>query len=325
MRTGRDLIEATRPFVPEFLARSWWHLLSTTAILLACMLAAAQPIAWPLRLALAVAAGLVSVREFILYHDYMHGALLRGSRLARVILYPFGIFVMTPPRVWRETHNYHHNHTAQLVGSNIGSFATMTTQQWREATPAQRRHYKLVRHPLTVLFAYFTVFMLEMLLLSFLRSPRKRWDSLVALLANWAATALIIAKLGFATFVFAYFLPLFIATATGAYLFYAQHNFDGLHIQRREEWSYARAAIESSSYMETGPLMAWFTGNIGYHHVHHLNPTIPFYRLPEAMAGIPELQSAGKTRLTASEIAANFRLKLWDFVKGRMVGFPPAA
>lgn len=325
MRTGRDLIEATHEFMPESRLRSWWYLLSTTAILLALMFAAAQPIFWPLRLALALAAGLCCVREFILYHDYMHGALLRGSRLARVLLYPFGIFVMTPPKVWRETHNYHHNHTAQLVGSNIGSFATMTTQQWREATPAQRRHYKLVRHPLTVLFAYFTVFMMEMLLMSFLRAPRKRWDSLVALLANWAATAFLIVNFGVAVFFFAYFLPLFVATATGAYLFYAQHNFDGLQIQRREEWAYDRAALRSSSYMETGPLLSWFTGNIGYHHVHHLNPTIPFYRLPEAMARIPELHCAGKTRLTPSEIAANFRLKLWDCERGRMVGFPPVA
>jgi omega-6 fatty acid desaturase (delta-12 desaturase) len=322
LRTGRDLIEATRPFVPEWRLRSWWHVLSTTALLLACLAAVWQPLFWPLRLALSCVAGLLVVREFILYHDFLHGALLRGSRLARVVLYPFGIYVMTPPRVWRETHNYHHNHTAQLVGSNIGSFATMTTQQWKEATPAQRRHYRLVRHPLTVLFAYFTVFMMEMCLMSFLRAPRKRWDSLLALLANWAATAFILAKFGAAVFFFGYFLPLFIATASGAYLFYAQHNFDGLHIQRREEWAFDRAALESSSYMETGPLLAWFTGNIGYHHVHHLNPTIPFYRLPEAMAGIPELQNPGVTRLTPAEIAANFRLKLWDCGQRRMVGFP---
>jgi omega-6 fatty acid desaturase (delta-12 desaturase) len=324
LRAGRDLIEATKPFSPESSARSWWCLLSTTAVMLACYAALWQPLYWPLRLALAAVAGLVTVREFILYHDFMHGAILRGSRLARIILYPFGIFVMTPPNVWRETHNYHHAHTAKLVGSNIGSFATMTTQQWAQATEAERRHYKLVRHPMTVLFAYFTAFMLDMCLMSFLRSPRKRWDSLVGLLANWAATALILWKFGPAVFFFGYFLPLFIATATGAYLFYAQHNFDGLIILWRVEWAYDRAALHSSSYMETGPVLAWLTGNIGYHHVHHLNPTIPFYRLPEAMAGIPELQNPGITRLTPAEIAANFRLKLWDPEQGKMVGFPQA-
>ncbi len=322
MREGRELIEATRPFAPEDGLRSWWSVLSTTAVLVAAIAALTRPLFWPLRIVLAVVAGLVIVREFVLYHDFMHGALLRGSRLGRIILYPFAILVMTPPRVWRETHNYHHAHTAQLVGSNIGSFATMTLAQWREATPAQRRHYRLVRHPLTVVFAYFTAFMLDMCLMSFVRSPRKRWDSLVALLVNWAATALIVWKFGIAVFFFAYFLPLFVACATGAYLFYAQHNFEGLQIQRREEWSYDRAALRSSSFMPTGPVMAWFTGNIGYHHVHHLNPTIPFYRLPEAMAAIPELQEAAVTRLSAKDIVANFQMKLWDPDQRRMVAFP---
>ena len=324
MRACRDLIEATKPFMPESRLRSWWYLLSTTSVMVGLYALAWQPWLWPLRAVIAVLAGLVTVREFILYHDYMHGALLRGSRLARVILYPLGLFVMTPPRVWKETHNYHHNHTAQLVGSNIGSFATMTLGQWAQATEAERRHYRLVRHPLTVLFAYFTAFMLDMCLMSFVRSPRKRWDSLLALLVNWALTGLILWKFGAAVFVFGYFLPLFVATATGAYLFYAQHNFDGLHIQRREEWAYDRAALYSSSYMPTGRIMGWLTGNIGYHHVHHLNPTIPFYRLPEAMAAIPEFQCAGVTRLTAADILSNFKMKLWDPDQQKMVGFPGA-
>lgn len=322
MRAGRDLIEATRQFAPESRFRSWWLLLSTTALMIGGCALSWQPLFWPLRLAVAVLTGFVIVREFIFFHDFMHGAILRGSRVARFVLYPFGIWVMTPPRVWKETHNYHHAHTAQLVGSNIGSYATMTVAQWAQATPAERFHYKLVRHPLTVLFAYFTAFMLDMCLMSFLRSPKKRWDSLVALLVNWAATGLIIWKFGFGTFFFGYFLPLFVATAVGAYLFYAQHNFEGLQIQRREEWSYDRAALQSSSYMHTGPVLRWLTGNIGYHHVHHLNPTIPFYRLPEAMAAVPELQQPAVTRLTPADIAANFRMKLWDPDQQKMVGFP---
>lgn len=322
MRTCRELIEATRPFAVESPLRSWWHVLGTTAVLLGLFALLWQPLFWPVRLALSVFTGFVIVREFVLYHDYMHGALLRGSALGRIIFYPFAILVMTPPRVWRETHNYHHAHNAQLVGSNIGSYATMTVAQWRRATPAQRAYYRMVRHPMTVLCAYFPAFMLDMCLLSFLRSPRKRWDSLLALAVNWAATAIIVWKFGAATFFFAYFLPLFVATATGAYLFYAQHNFEGLRIQPREQWAYDKAALQSSSYMPGGPLMRWLTANIGYHHVHHLNPTIPFYRLPETMAAIPELQGAAETRLTLAEMARNFRLKLWDPEQQKMVGYP---
>ena len=166
--------------------------------------------------------------------------------------------------------------------------------------------------------------MLSLPIASSVRSPRKRWDSLVALLVNWALTAFLIGRFGFATWMFVHFLPLFVAYAVGGYLFYVQHNFDGLHIQPREDWCYVRAALESSSYMETGRVMGWFTGNIGYHHVHHLNPTIPFYRLPEAMRGIPELQNPGRTSLSPRQIARSFALKLWDPAQGRMVGYPEA-
>jgi omega-6 fatty acid desaturase (delta-12 desaturase) len=322
VRQGRDLIESTRAFMTESPARSWWAVLSTAGLLIAALAALSQPLFWPLRLTLSVATGLLVVRQFVLFHDYMHGALLRGSKVARVIFYPFAIHAMTPPKVWRETHNYHHAHTAQLVGSSIGSFATMTTQQWQEATPAARARYKLIRHPLTVLCAYFTIFMFDMCLMSFLRSPRKRWDSAVALLFNWGMTALLLWKFGVAVFFFAYFLPLFTATAVGAYLFYAQHNFEGLVIQKRESWCYDRAALLSSSFMELGPVLTYLTANIGYHHVHHLNPCIPFYRLPEVMAAVPELQDPKRVRLTAPVIAQSFDLKLWDPQLNRMVGYP---
>jgi omega-6 fatty acid desaturase (delta-12 desaturase) len=324
VRQGRDLIESTRAFMTESPARSWWAVLSTAGLLTLSFAALWQPLFWPLRLALSVATGLVIVRQFVLFHDYMHGSLLRGSRVARCILYPFAIHAMTPPRVWRETHNYHHAHTAKLVGSSIGSFATMTIQQWQEATPSARARYKLIRHPLTVLFAYFTIFMFDMCLMSFVRSPRKRWDSLLALLFNWGMTAFLLVKFGPAVFFFVYFLPLFTACAVGAYLFYAQHNFDGLVIQGRESWCYDRAALLSSSFMELGPVLTYLTANIGYHHVHHLNPCIPFYRLPEAMAAVPELQSPSRVRLTPPAIAQSFCLKLWDPQLGRMVGYPEA-
>ena len=105
----------------------------------------------------------------------------------------------------------------------------------------------------------------------------------------------------------------------GAYLFYAQHNFPNVKFKNNVEWSYAHAALESSSYMAMNPFLNWVTANIGYHHVHHLNARIPFYRLPEAMASIPELQQANVTTLKPSEIIRCLRLKLWDPEQNRMI------
>jgi len=182
--------------------------------------------------------------------------------------------------------------------------------------------YRVARHPLTILMAWLSVFLWGMCLSSFKRSPRKHWDSLVAVLLHVALIAVIGHFAGLSTLIFAYLVPLNIAFVAGAYLFYAQHNFEGMTIQPRTGWSYTRAALESSSFMRLNPLMEWFTGSIGYHHVHHLNAAIPFYRLEEAMKAIPELQTPGVTNLTPTEIARCFKLKLWDPDSGRMVGYP---
>lgn len=321
MREGKELIDATRPFTKESRARSWYELLVTLAVLSATTAVAAIAPWWPVRLVAAVVSGLVIVRGFIIYHDYMHGALLRKSPLARAIMYAYGVLVLTPPRVWRETHNYHHAHNAKIVGSHVGSYPVVTVEMWKKLEPGQRVMYRIARHPLTVMLGYGGIFLYGMCASSFLRRPAKNWDSALALVVHFGIFAVVWWAFGFATLFFVFLLPLMVACAMGAYLFYAQHNFEGVHLQPRHEWSYTRAALESSSYMEMGPVMEWFTGNIGYHHVHHLNPTIPFYRLPEAMADIPELQTAKVTSLRPRDVAACFRLKLWDPEAGRMVGY----
>lgn len=325
-RSGKELIDATRPFAEEDRARSWFHVAETFGALgLFLAMAVAPPTTAamiPLKLLGALLAGLTLVRGFIIFHDVMHGAMLRSSKLAKALIGLYGCYLMTPPHTWKQTHNYHHAHTAQIVGSHVGSFMLLTTDMYERATPQQRRMYRLSRHPLTILFGYFTIFVYGFLISSFLRNPKKNWGSLTTLLGHIAAVALIATLGSWSAVLFGYFLPLFVALAAGGYLFYAQHNFPDMHIEPRETWSYTGAALESSSYMEFGPVMAWFTGNIGYHHVHHLNPTIPFYRLPEAMAGIPELRNPHTTHLTPRGIAECFRLKLWDSRAGQMVGFP---
>ena len=110
-----------------------------------------------------------------------------------------------------------------------------------------------------------------------------------------------------------------ITFSIGSYLFYAQHNFPAVTFSHKAGWTYEKAALESSSYMKTGPVAAWFMANIGYHHIHHLNSKIPFYRLPEAMAGIPELQNPRTTTINPVEIFRCLRLKVWDTETQKLV------
>lgn len=321
-RPEKELLLASKAFAVEDRGKSWWATLSSMALMLALVAAAVAAPWWPLRLALALLNGLVIVRVFCLFHDFQHGAILRNSKLAQAIYWLFGISILVPPSVWRETHNYHHAHTAKIVGSHIGSYPVVTTAMWAQMTAAQRWLYKLARHPVNMVLAVLTVFSIGMCVKPFFRAPGKHWGGLLSFALVYGTGAALAVTGHFDWFLFGWLVPMWLAAMLGAYLFYAQHNFPDAHIASRQDWTFSGAAIDSSSYMVMGPVMNWFTANIGFHHVHHLNAAIPFYRLPEAMAAIPELANPGKTSLSPKDIAACFKLKLWDPEANRMVGYP---
>lgn len=323
-RQGKDLLHATRPFAVDIPRRSRWLAITSFGALAVALAAAAWAPWTAVRLIAGTLAGLLVVRCFILYHDFMHGSILRKSRIAEVLLGCYGVLILNPPRAWRETHNYHHAHTAKLVGSHVGSFPLLTPRTWAALPLRQRLQYRIVRHPVTVMLGYASVFFYGMCLRAFLRSPRQHYDAGIALALHTMLTIGVLYAFGMSTYVLVICWPMLVACALGAYIFYAQHNFPGVRILARADWTYARAALESSAFLRMSPVMHWFTGNIGYHHVHHLNPAIPFYRLPEAMAAIPELQQPISVGIGLGDIVACFRLKLWDPASDRMVGFPAA-
>ncbi|MCB9746490.1 MAG: fatty acid desaturase [Alphaproteobacteria bacterium] len=323
-RSPRALIAATRPFAKDQPRRSWWFILSTLSVL-AAFLTGAVLIPWiPLRLLCSVGAALTAVRFFSLYHDYMHGGVLQKSMVAKLMFHAFGLFILAPPSIWRFSHNIHHASTGCAGGRYNGSFEVLTTDMWRALSPRQQLRHRLARHPVTIALGYFSVFMFGMCLFPFFAHPRKNIDSAVGLLLHLSVGALTLYLGGLATFIFAFFLPMLFSSAVGAYLFYAQHNFEACVIEVGEDWSYVGAALHSSSFIDLGPLMRWFTGNIGYHHVHHLNARIPCYRLPEAMAAIPELQTPGRTSFGLRDVVLSFRQKLWDPGARRWVAYSEA-
>jgi len=119
-------------------------------------------------------------------------------------------------------------------------------------------------------------------------------------------------------------VPGMVSCAAGGYMFYAQHNFPEARFRGRREWDFQVAAMESSSMFDMSRIMHWFTGNIGYHHIHHLNHSVPWYRLPEAYKAIPELQSPGRTTWAPSAVYACLKSHVWDPERGRMVSFVEA-
>jgi omega-6 fatty acid desaturase (delta-12 desaturase) len=324
LRVGRELAQAASLFAETSCATSWWKVGSTFGLLIMAMAGAALSPWWPLQLLFSVLTALMMVRSFITYHDYMHRSLLARSKVAWLLFRVYAIIPLTPPRAWNATHNYHHGHTGEITESGTGSFPIMTTDMWRAAPLSTRFRYRFIRHPLTVVFGYITIFLFSQTLIPLFSQPRKHWDGLLVLLGHLALLTLLWLFGGFDAAFFALLLPMFLGSALGSYLFFAQHSYEQVQVLAAGEWSFERAALESSSYLKLGPLMQWFTGNIGFHHVHHLSIRIPFYRLPDAMRAMPELQNPGTTTLAWRDIVASFRCCLWDANLRRMVSYREA-
>ncbi|HEY3755656.1 MAG TPA: fatty acid desaturase [Opitutaceae bacterium] len=312
LRTGADLVRATKPFAEEDLTTSWWHVLSTGILMIASYVGTLAPIHPLLRIACSVLAGLLTLRFFVLYHDQQHHAILRNSVMGEVAMHVFGVLALSPPSIWRSSHNHHHKHNSNLRSAHIGSFPVMTKEQFLKESAANRRAYLVTRHPITIFLGYITMFLYGMCLAPFARRPARHWDCLLALVVHFVISWALVHYFGWFALILCQTIPHLITFGIGSYLFYAQHNFPGVTFETSSGWAYEKAALESSSFMKTSPIMGWFTANIGYHHIHHLNHRIPFYRLPEVLRALPEVQSPKTTSLSPIDVFRCLRLKVWD-------------
>ena len=324
-RTGAALNKATRPFLVEDESKTWRLLATTLAVIAGLSALTLFTPYWPLQIASGVATGLVLVRLFIFFHDYMHGAILQKSKLMSAIMSVVGFVFLTVKSVWKETHDYHHKHNSKLIGSSIGSYPLLTIGMYNRLPKSKRFLYRFARHPLTIFFGYLPVFMIGMTISPFMRDPKRHWAGPIALILHWVAVVAAVSAFGWVQGLSLTMLPVAVVTGVGSYLFYAQHNFPEMELRGRRDWDYTHAALHASSMFEMGPLGHWLTGNIGYHHVHHLNHRIPFYRLPEAMEAIPELQNPGITSWKPKDVLGCLNLGLWCTEQERMVSFKDAA
>lgn len=329
----KQLILASRVYEEQSQLTSWWYVVSTFAILVSLLAAVlvipSRPL-WPnavAQLTLGLIAGLIHMRVHALYHDYLHGAILKKSALAAPLFSAVGFYLLSVPSFYRENHNFHHQHNGKLEfltldqakNGPMAGYPMLTVDDKRRLSARQYREYELGRHPLHIVFAYFIVTLLGWNLLQFKREPRKHWGGAVAPILHFGMFGLAVSQFGLWTGLCAVIFPAFLSRAALAYLFFVQHNYPDAKFQSSEDWSYTFAALHSSSMFDMSPLMHWLTGNEGYHHVHHLNHNIPFYRLPEAMKGMVQLQNPGRTSWRPRDIAACFAVKVWSPEKGRML------
>jgi acyl-lipid omega-6 desaturase (Delta-12 desaturase) len=319
MRSGKAILLASKEFAGENRMRSWLEILGTLLLTSAFFIGTIFSATLAIQILCSAGCGLLYVRMFVIYHDYQHRAILQHSAIAGFLMKAIGIYLLSPETIWKRSHEHHHNNNSKLTITGIGSYPTISKKRYLDLSKNEQRIYLVNRHPLTIIFGYVTLFIYWLNLKSFIQSPAKHVDSLVALILHAAAGTAIVYVSGWFTFLLSWFFPFLLAFAIGSYLFYCQHNFPDAKFREHHDWNYVNAALSSTSFMVMNPVMQWITGNIGYHHVHHINSRIPFYRLEEAMNNMPELKNAPTTSWHPLEIFRCFQIKLWDEEKEKMI------
>jgi omega-6 fatty acid desaturase (delta-12 desaturase) len=322
-----------RPFWAESLlpyARPRWSRgladIATSAVpyLALCVLMyLVLPLSPLLTLALALPAGGFLVRTFIVFHDCTHGSLLPSRRANRYVGAVMGLFVLAPFTRWRHDHAVHHASSGDLDRRGVGDLPTLTVREYHSRDLRGRLAYRLVRNPL-VMFGLGPVFAMVVgpRIATRAQRPRMRHSVLLTDLALLTIAGAAIAVMGWAAFLIVWAPAALIAGSVGIWLFYVQHQFEDVYWESGADWTYADAALRGSSYLKLPRVLQFFTGNIGLHHVHHLNAKIPNYNLQRAhdenaiFAGVPILSLADGLLAV--------RLKLWDERSQRLVGFAAA-
>jgi omega-6 fatty acid desaturase (delta-12 desaturase) len=276
-----------------------------------------------LTLLLAVPTAFLLVRLFIIQHDCGHGAFCRSSRVADAVGGILGVLTLTPYRYWKRTHALHHATSGNLEHRGFGDIDTLTVEEYLARSPWGRFAYRVYRHP-AVLFGVGAVlhFVVRHRLPTIVpRSWVRERRSIMWTNLGLAGIVVLLGSLvGYRALLLVHGPIVLLSCGIGVWLFYVQHQFEPTYWEHDERWTHDASALRGSSYYRLPPLLQWATGSIGLHHVHHLNPGIPNYRLQEALDAHPELRRV--PTLTLGESFHCLRLALWDEGSRRLVPFP---
>jgi acyl-lipid omega-6 desaturase (Delta-12 desaturase) len=277
----------------------------------------------PLTAVLAILAAGFLVRVFVVFHDCAHGSLLPSRRANAVVGTVLGLFVLSPFRRWRHDHAVHHATSGDLDRRGVGDIVTLTVTEYRTRSRRGRVAYRLIRSPL-VMFGLGPVFAMIVGPRIVARGARPRMRNSV--LGTDAALVVLVGGLcwlmGWRDFLIVWAPAALLAGSVGIWLFYVQHQFEDAYWQSGTDWSFAEAALRGSSYLKLPTVLRFFTGNIGLHHVHHLNARIPNYNLQRAHNASPLF--AAVPTLSLWDGLRAIRFKLWDEQAGRLVTFSQA-
>jgi omega-6 fatty acid desaturase (delta-12 desaturase) len=315
------------PYKDPVFRRSVWQLV-INAVLFAgawAIMYLSLGVSYWLTLLLAVPAAFMLIRLFIVQHDLGHGAFFRSPRISDFVGSIIGVLTLTPYHYWKKTHAMHHATSGNLEHRGFGDIDTLTVDEYHALSRWGRLKYRVYRHP-AVLFGVGAVlhfFVRHRLPTIVPRTWTRERRSILWTDVGLAAFIVLMGVLvGFRQFFLVHVPLMALSGSIGVWLFYVQHQFEPTYWEHDERWIYEEAALAGSSYYRLPRLLQWATGNIGLHHVHHLNARIPNYRLQEVLDSVPELRRV--TTLTLRDSFRCVRLALWDEQQRKLVRIPRA-
>ncbi len=312
------VLEFQKPSLP----RALWQIVNTLGAyaLLWYLMYLSLSVSWWLTVPLAILAGAFLVRVFIIFHDCGHGSFFKSRTANDIVGFFCGMMTFTPYYHWRWEHAIHHATAGDLDRRSVGDVWTMTVQEYLEATRWKRFTYRLARNPF-VLFIIAPLFLFLVLqrFSSGKANPRERES------VQWMNLAIVVMAVGlgwlvgFKAYLIIQVIAMMVAASAGVWMFYVQHQFEDVYWERGEHWDFTAAALQGSSFYKLPRILQWFSGNIGFHHIHHLSPRIPNYNLQRCHDADPLFQTVKPVTLVTS--LKSFNLRLWDEKLKRLVGF----
>jgi omega-6 fatty acid desaturase (delta-12 desaturase) len=277
-------------------------------------------------LLLAIPTGGFLVRLFIIQHDCGHKAFFKSVWANDMLGRFLSVFTVTPYDFWKRAHAIHHASCGNLDKRGIGDITTLTVEEYRAKPFLSRMAYRLYRNPAFLFFIGVPLHFAFLQRLPFGQpmAAGKIWKSVIGLdIALVVFISGLMYWLGVAAFLKIYLPTIAVAAFLGGWMFFIQHQYEEVYWEREGEWNFHLAGIAGSSYYVLPKIVQWLTGNIGLHHIHHLNSAIPNYRLQECLDDSAELFAVPK-KLTFWQSLKCLRLSLWDEAGKRLVSFAEA-
>ena len=302
--------------------RALWQIIDSIVpyVLLWYLMYWSLSISWWITLPLAVLASGFLIRIFIIFHDCGHGSFFKSQLANDTVGFIAGVITFTPYYHWRWEHAVHHAGSGDLDKRGTGDIWTMTVQEYLESSRWKRFAYRLARNPIVLfVIAPIFLFLIRQRFPSPGASKRERESVQWMNLAILGMVAGLIWIFGFKSYLLIQLTITGVGGAIGIWMFYVQHQFEGVYWERGEDWDYTAAALQGSSFYKLPKILQWFSGNIGFHHIHHLSPRIPNYNLERCHKADPLFQNVPSVTLLSSLKALTFRL--WDEPLRQLVGY----